>query len=99
MSLKRRLTQLATGLEAKVDDLMFDLRSRLGNAGPLQIVPYRSYGTLNRLYVRGRVLEDKKIRKATAGDNLFQKVMAMYQRFESDEVPGARLAVTVQGRQ
>lgn len=94
--MKKRIVQFGAGLESKVDDLMLALRTRLGKTDPLQIVPYRSYGTLNRLYVKGRLLEDKQIRKATAEDNLFTRVMAMYQRFESDEVSGGRLKVTVQ---
>lgn len=97
MSLKKRFTQFAANVESRVDDLMFEFRSRLGKTDPLQIITYRSYGTSIRLYVKGRVLEDKGIRKAAADDNLFQKVLAMYQRFESDEVPGARLALTLQG--
>lgn len=97
MSLKKRFTQLAAGLESGVDDLMFELRKRLNKSSPLQIVPYRSYGTVNRLYVKGRVLEDKGIRKASATDSLFQNVLSMYQRFESDEVPGARLSLMMQG--
>jgi phosphatidate phosphatase APP1 len=88
---------LVAGVESNIDDLMFDLRVRLGQTGPVQIITYRSYGTLNRLYVKGRVLEDKGIRKATAEDTLFHKVMAMYKRFESDEVPGAKLSVELQG--
>jgi phosphatidate phosphatase APP1 len=98
MSLKKRFKHLAAGIESKVDDLMFDFRVRLGKTDPLQIVPFRSYGTVNRLYVKGRVLEDKGIRKATADDNLFQKILAMYQRFESDEVPGAVLSVKLNGK-
>lgn len=99
MSLKKRLARLAAGAESTIDDLMFELRVRLGSTDPIQIVPYRSYGTVDRLYVKGRVLEDKQIRKSTPGDNLFRKVMDMYQRFESDEVPGAKLKMAVQGRE
>src|SRR5687767_518055 len=98
MSIKKRFKHLAAAVESKADDLMFDFRVRLGRTDPLQILTYRSYGTLNRLYVKGRVLEDKGIQKATAQDNLFEKVLAMYKRFESDEVPGAKLSVELQGQ-
>lgn len=98
MSLKKRFRHFVAGVESNVDDLMLDLRVRLGKTDPLQIITYRSYGTLNRLYVKGRVVEDKGIRKASAEDSLFQKVMAMYKRFESDEVPGAKLSVELQGK-
>lgn len=87
--------RIAAGVETKVDDLLFDLKIRLGKTKPLQIVTYRSYGTIDRLYIKGRVLEDKSIPKSTAEDNLFEKVIAMYNRFESDEIPGAKLKVTL----
>ncbi|MEX2230642.1 MAG: phosphatase domain-containing protein [Cyclobacteriaceae bacterium] len=96
MSLKKRLTKLAAGIESNFDDLAFTLRKRLRSDDPLQIVTYRSYGTVNRLYVKGRVLRDKGIRKATDRDTVWNNLLSMYKRFESDEVPDARLKLTFQ---
>src|SRR5687768_8423874 len=96
MSLKKRLTKIAAGIESNLDELAFKLRKRLRSDDPLQIVTYRSYGTLNRLYVKGRVLRDKVIRKATEKDNVLNNILSMYKRFESDEVPNARLKLTFQ---
>jgi phosphatidate phosphatase APP1 len=93
MSLKKRLTKVAAGIESKADQLLFELKARLGNYGPLQIITYRSYGTADRIYVKGRLLEEKALARSTAQDSLLQKIMAMYHRFETDEVPGAKLAV------
>lgn len=77
----------------KLDDLLdkqvYKLRQRLGTINNVQLVPYRSYGTANNVYVRGRVLEDKKITAAQDADNVFDNMMNMYKRFETDEVPGA----------
>lgn len=98
MSIKNRFRQIAAGIESKADDLIFDLRARIGATNPVQIITYRSYGTLERLYVKGRVLEDKGIRKATANDNLLEKVLAMYKRFETNEVPEAKLSLELQGK-
>ena len=99
MSLKKRLIRIASGAEQKFDDLAFDLRRRLRLSDPLQIVPFRSYGTVNSLYVKGRVLEAKVMREASANDNIFQNVLNMYRRFESDEVPGAKLRVRFGGEE
>ena len=98
MSIRNRFKQIAAGIESKADDLIFDLRVRIGATYPLQIVTYRSYGTLDRLYVKGRLLEDKGIKKATSKDNLLERVFAMYKRFETNEVPGATLALELQGK-
>jgi phosphatidate phosphatase APP1 len=77
--------------EEKVDLLTFELKSKLNMMKPLQIIPYRSYGTPDRLYVKGRVLVDKGITQSEKKDTLWKNLLNMYRRFESDEVPGARV--------
>jgi phosphatidate phosphatase APP1 len=98
-SFKRTLRKAGAEIEQSLDDLRFSLKRRLGYTDPLQIVPFRSYGTLNRLYVIGRVLEDKKLTKATENDTIFKNILNMYQRFESDEVPGAKIKITFQDQE
>jgi phosphatidate phosphatase APP1 len=94
--LKKNLMHLASNLEDRIDDLTFSLRKRLDLFQPLQIVMYRSYGTVNRLYIKGRVLADKGLTAPTDKDKLFQNLVNMYRRFESDEIPNARLRVFYQ---
>jgi len=96
MSLKKRLTRIAAGVENNFDRLVFNLKKRLNSNHPLQIVTYRSYGTLNRLYVKGRVLRDKKISEATDKDTIWNNLVSMYKRFETDEVPEATLKIEFQ---
>ncbi|WP_439882370.1 App1 family protein [Pontibacter sp. MBLB2868] len=83
--------------EEKVDFLTFKLKSKLGLNNPLQIVTYRSYGTPTRLYVKGRVLVDKGIRQSEETDTTWENLLNMYRRFESDEIPNARVQLTLQG--
>jgi phosphatidate phosphatase APP1 len=98
LAFKKRFTRLAAGIEHKFDDLFFHLRKRLGSDKPLQIVPFRSYGTVNRLYIKGRVLQDNPVKKSTDKDSVWNNLLNMYRRFESDEVRDARLKITFQGR-
>ena len=93
MGLKNKLTRIASGIEDRYDNLIFSLRSRLRLNDPLQILTYRSYGTPSRLYVKGRVVEDKKIVKGSENDSILNNLLNMYRRFESDEIPGAKLLV------
>lgn len=93
---QKQFTQLASNLEDKVDDIVLNTRKRLGLFKPLQIVPYRSYGTRNRLYLKGRVLADKGIKAPTDKDNILNNILNMYRRFESDEMPNARLRILFQ---
>lgn len=98
MSFRKKIYKIAARAEEKFDDIAFRFRKRLGADDPLQIITYRSYGTPDRLYIKGRVLEDKAIKKSTAGDSVLNNLLKMYQRFESDEVPGARLKISFQGK-
>lgn len=83
-------------IEDKFDDLTSQLKNRLRLNDPIQIVPYRSYGTVNRLYIKGRVLEDKKIGSSGDKDTILNNLVNMYRRFESDEVPNTTLKVNFQ---
>ena len=85
-------------VEEQFDDLTYRLRKRLNYFHPIQIVPYRSYGTANRLYLKGRVLENKGIAQAGDKDTVLNNLLNMYKRFESDEVMDARLQVKFQGQ-
>lgn len=85
----------AAAIEDKWDDLRAHFNTKLGLNDPVQIVPYRTYGTARRLYIKGRVMEDKKIAAAGDKDTVLNNLLNMYKRFESDEVPGATLRVTL----
>jgi phosphatidate phosphatase APP1 len=99
MPFKNKLTLLASRVEDHIDDLLFSFRRRLGLNDPLQIVAYRSYGTPNRLYIKGRVLEDKGIRRSEGKGNILDNLVNMYRRFESDEIPGAEVKISFQGKE
>lgn len=96
MSWKKKLLSLAIHIDDELDQAAARLRARLGANDPIQIVPYRTYGTAWKIYIRGRVLEDKKIYKANEGDSMFTNIVNMYKRFESDEVPNARVKISLE---
>jgi len=97
--LKENLLALAKQIENKFDDLIFDVRQRLNLFQPLQIITYRSYGTVNRLYVKGRLIADKGITVSTDKDSILNNILNMYKRFESDEIPNARLRVLFENQE
>ncbi|GAA4445599.1 App1 family protein [Pontibacter saemangeumensis] len=98
-NLKNQAAKAILKAEAKVDYLTFELKNKLGMNRPLQIVTYRSYGTPGRLYVKGRVLVNKGITRSEENDTLWENLLNMYRRFESDEVPNARVQLTLQGQE
>lgn len=56
-------------------------------------MPYRSFGTTERLFVHGRVLEDQGIRSPRDEDSIWRNMLSMYRRLSLNEVPHARLHV------
>jgi phosphatidate phosphatase APP1 len=96
---KDLFTQSISFIEDQWDELRFNFKNKLGLNDPVQVVPYRTYGTANRLYIKGRVLEDKKIAGAQDKDTILNNLLNMYKRFESDEVPGARIKVIIAGEE
>ncbi len=55
------------------------------------ISPYRGFGNERELLVRGRVLVDKRVTRATAAEPLWRNVLNTYRRFQSDELSNARI--------
>jgi phosphatidate phosphatase APP1 len=84
-------------LEGRVDAAMSRRADRKGRRDPLIIHAYRAYGTDTRVRVRGRVLEDEGIPAAGERDSAWRNVLSALRRFESDEVPGARVRVRFAG--
>ncbi|KAA3438866.1 DUF2183 domain-containing protein [Rufibacter hautae] len=81
------------------DFFMQRIRNRFGLYKPLQIVSYRSYGTVNRLYLKGRVISNQGITSAADNDTLLKNLVNMYRRFETDEVRNAQLRITFQDQE
>jgi phosphatidate phosphatase APP1 len=87
---------LVVGLEDHFDRLKYRLRERLGGRDPLMIQPYRSFGSPERLFIQGRVLEDKGIRSPRDDDTAWQNLLNTYRRIDSAEIPFARVGLRFQ---
>ena len=61
------------------------------------ISPYRGFGRGSELLVRGRVLVDKRITRASAAEPLWRNLLNTYRRFQSDEVANAPIVATYRG--
>lgn len=97
---KRTLGEVAHRLEKHVDRA----RERVAAAFPedrndVRIEAYRGYGTAERLYLKGRVLRGGVVPEAAEGDTVLLNLVNMIQRFESDEVPGARVVARYFGQE
>lgn len=91
---KHALLGVIDDLETFYDERKFALQKRLG-LGELIIQPYLGHGTTERLYLKARVLRDKHITSAMDDDSIWTNLLNMYKRYESDEIPGARVRATI----
>lgn len=60
------------------------------------IEAFRSYGTPQKLYLQGRVVEDRGIQTASEGDSKWDNLLNMVKRFTSAGVPYARVRARFQ---
>ena len=64
---------------------------------PILILPYIGYHSPTKLYLRGRVIEDEGI-KDEKDDRFIRIILNNFRRFETDEIPDARLRLTYLGK-
>lgn len=84
------LHRVAENVEKEFDHRAYRVREKLGWRDGVRAYPYRGYATGGRLVLSGRVLQGQ-IRAESDRDLLWHDLARLFQRFESDEVPGARL--------
>ncbi|MES3025073.1 MAG: phosphatase domain-containing protein [Pseudomonadota bacterium] len=64
----------------------------------LMVVPYLGFGNAGKIWVKGRVLDERGFREQSRQDSRWRNLFALYQRLESDEVAGARVRAHFQGQ-
>lgn len=84
-------------VDTKLDEQRRRLNATGGTGKAARVDTYRGFGTPERGFVRGRVLRGSPVPAADAGDSVWANLASMVQRFESDEVPNARVRVVFAG--
>jgi phosphatidate phosphatase APP1 len=86
---QRPIARWARKIERPFDRLKYRFGTWIGGNRPLKINAYQGYGTAERFYLKGRVLEDKELGNATQEDGSWRNFVRMFHRFASNEIPGA----------
>ncbi|HEX7181249.1 MAG TPA: phosphatase domain-containing protein [Thermoanaerobaculia bacterium] len=94
---KSALLGLADPAERGYDAVKRRLSGRFDRDDPVQILPYRGFGTSERALLSGRVLQNEPVGAAGEKDSVWKNLGNMWKRFESDEVPHARLRAGFRG--
>lgn len=97
-SWKRRFLRILSALSYLGDLLRFSVSSRLGMKADtdLAIDAYRGYGHSKQVYITGRVLQDRFI-NTTEEESLWRNFINTFKRFNSNEINGADLVISVAG--
>jgi phosphatidate phosphatase APP1 len=96
MDWQKPVARILNRVEETFDRLQYRLKGEQIRKGNLAIIAYRGFGASRSIYIKGRVLWDKRIHPSKEEDDLWDNLANMYRRFESDEVPGARLTARYQ---
>ncbi len=91
------LTQLSPDAEARMAELRGRLYAQLGGVGPVKIITFRGYGAQNKLYIQGRVIEEKTYLTNVKDDEVWAGLVDIYSHARSARVPHARLVARFQG--
>lgn len=97
MAWQWRAITAARDLEEWLDAARFEAKRRYGLLDRFEVLPYRGHGTDRRLFLRGRVLEEKGISRSMHDDTVWENLRNMVRRFASTEVAGARVRATFGG--
>ena len=84
--------------ETQFDQLKNRLFRRLDAKKPYRIIYYRGFGSPTAVWLKGRVLMQRDLSTPSDRDTFWQNLLATYQRFESDEVPGVTVRVEAFGK-
>lgn len=63
----------------------------------LMLLPYLGFGNVGKLWIKGRVLDERGFREQSARDSRWSNLVAFYQRLESDQVAGEPVRAYFQG--
>lgn len=94
---KRAVLAMAGPAERGFDAIKRRLAARFDRDDPIHIMAYRGFGTPRKLTITGRVLQDEPVGAAGERDSIWKNFGNTWKRFETDEIPGARLRATFGG--
>lgn len=70
------------------------IKEFFGTTDPIMIQIYRGYASGERMFLKGRVLEDENLANSK-NSRFFRNAIDSFKRFESDEIPNARIKLSI----
>ena len=97
--MKDFILKAVSGIETAFDKTFFIIKKKINRIGPLVILPYDGFGNHKTIYITGRLLEDEGLAHPQEGASIWTNMVTMLKRFESDEIPHARIQAVFQNQQ
>lgn len=88
--MRELLARIIHAIERPIDALSWAVRQRLG-VGPVQILPYRGYGTHQSITALARAVSDWRYHPAAPGDSTWHNIVNALHAFHTHEIPYARV--------
>lgn len=96
---KSKLERFFERVEGAADRFSLRRRQKKNFRNALKIVPFFGYGTSEKIRIKGRVVEDEGEIISSETDSVWRNIKNMYRRFETDEIPFARVKAIFQNRE
>jgi phosphatidate phosphatase APP1 len=94
--IRSSLLKAADTTEQVIDRIKFGAKWRYDLWRHLTIRPYRGFGVRSgELHLRGRVLDDRRVAEPHPEQSTWRNAVNTLHRIESDEIPGARVRLTL----
>lgn len=95
--IKGKLFNAIAQAEDNFSRAKFALKDKLNLIEPIKIIPYYGFGNETYVFLKGRVLEDEKVKETSEGSSNWQHLKDTYKRYESDEIPFIKLKASFAG--
>lgn len=93
------LKKIVHRTEEGIDKARFKIKDKLNLFDPVIIFPYYGYGTSDKAYLYGRILEKERFihNDEKEENNFWINLRKVWKRYESDEVPGVDIEAEFNG--
>lgn len=96
--MRNAIARVINTIERVHDTASWAVRQRLG-VGPVQLLPYRGYGTPQSITARARAVADWRYRPATPTDSTWRNIVNALHAFHTHELPFVRVRARFMGQE
>ena len=97
--IKEKLSEAINKFEHALSQAKFAVKDNLNLFEPIKIMPYYGFGNETYIFLKGRVLEDEKVKEKKEGSSKFEHLKNTYKRYESDEIPHIKVKASFAGEE